>query len=140
MPPVDEARRDGAVLTVSEVAVRFGGVSALSDISLSVQPGTVTGLIGPNGAGKTTLLGVLSGDVRCDAGTIALDGRDITKASASQRARLGIGRTYQVPRPFNGLTVFEHALYKALQGEIDVRNCEEFDGFERFEILPAERT
>jgi branched-chain amino acid transport system ATP-binding protein len=98
-----------------DIVKRIGSLVIADGISLAVPAGKVVGLIGPNGAGKTTLLGVLSGDVRSDAGTIELDGHDITKARASQRARLGIGRTYQIPRPFNGLTVFEHALLAVQQ-------------------------
>jgi branched-chain amino acid transport system ATP-binding protein len=97
------------------IVKRIDSLVIADGISLAVPVGSVVGLIGPNGAGKTTMLGVLSGDVRCDAGTITLDGRTITKTSASQRARLGIGRTYQIPRPFSGLTVFEHALLAVQQ-------------------------
>jgi branched-chain amino acid transport system ATP-binding protein len=97
------------------IVKRIDGLVIADGISVAVPAGSIVGLIGPNGAGKTTMLGVLSGDVRCDAGTITLEGRDVTKANASQRARLGIGRTYQIPRPFGGLTVFEHALLAVQQ-------------------------
>ncbi len=72
-------------------------------------------MVGPNGAGKTTMLAMVGGDVRPDSGTVTFDGRDVTHLSATQRARLGLGRTYQIPRPFVGLTVFEHALLAAQQ-------------------------
>jgi branched-chain amino acid transport system ATP-binding protein len=72
-------------------------------------------MVGPNGAGKTTMLAMVGGDVRCDSGTITFDGREVTHLSSTQRARLGLARTYQIPRPFVGLTVFEHALLAAQQ-------------------------
>jgi branched-chain amino acid transport system ATP-binding protein len=97
------------------IVKHIGSLVIADGISFAVPAGSVVGLIGPNGAGKTTLLGVLSGDVRCEGGSITLDGRDITSANASKRARLGIGRTYQIPRPFSGLTVFEHALLAVQQ-------------------------
>ena len=100
MPPVDESTRPGptAVLTVSEVAVRFGGVSALSDVSLTVQPGTVTGLIGPNGAGKTTLFNVISGLQTPGRGTVHLFETDVTGMKPHRRARLGSGPDLPAPR------------------------------------------
>ena len=91
VPPADGPEPDDAVLTVSEVAVRFGGVSALSDVSLTVQPGTVTGLIGPNGAGKTTLFNVISGLQAPDRGTVHLFDTDVTAMKPHRRARLGSG-------------------------------------------------
>jgi branched-chain amino acid transport system ATP-binding protein len=89
---------------------RIGSLVIADGVSLVVPAGSVVGLIGPNGAGKTTMLGLLSGDVRLDSGTVRLNGRDVTRVGPTKRARLGIGRTYQVPRTFAGLTVFEHAL------------------------------
>jgi branched-chain amino acid transport system ATP-binding protein len=104
------------MLFEAENIVKHIGSLVIADgISLAVPAGSVVGLIGPNGAGKTTMLGVLSGDVRADSGTVRLNGRDVTRARASQRARMGIGRTYQIPRPFSGLTVFEHALLAVQQ-------------------------
>lgn len=97
------------------IVKRIGSLVIADGISLVVPKGSVVGLIGPNGAGKTTMLGLLSGDVQLDAGTVRLEGRDVTRVGASQRARLGIGRTYQIPRPFSGLTVFEHALLAVQQ-------------------------
>jgi branched-chain amino acid transport system ATP-binding protein len=97
------------------IVKRIGSLVIADGISFAVPRGSVVGLIGPNGAGKTTMLGLLSGDVRLDAGTVRLNGRDVTRVGASQRARLGIGRTYQIPRPFSGLTVFEHALLAVQQ-------------------------
>jgi branched-chain amino acid transport system ATP-binding protein len=110
VPPVDSPDRDGAVLTVSEVAVRFGGVSALSSVSLSVQPGTVTGLIGPNGAGKTTLFNVISGLQTPGRGTVHLFETDVTAMKPHRRARLGLARTFQRLELFGSLTAGENVL------------------------------
>jgi branched-chain amino acid transport system ATP-binding protein len=110
VPPVDSPQRAGAVLTVSEVAVRFGGVSALSSVSLSVQPGTVTGLIGPNGAGKTTLFNVISGLQTPGRGTVHLFETDVTAMKPHRRARLGLARTFQRLELFGSLTAGENVL------------------------------
>ncbi|HEX3980236.1 MAG TPA: ABC transporter ATP-binding protein [Acidimicrobiales bacterium] len=108
MPPVDGAVGGRAALTVSQVAVRFGGVSALSDVSLTVQPGTVTGLIGPNGAGKTTLFNVISGLQVPDRGTVHLFDSDVTTMKPHRRARLGLARTFQRLEIFGTLTAGEN--------------------------------
>ncbi|MGD0311151.1 MAG: ABC transporter ATP-binding protein [Acidimicrobiales bacterium] len=108
MPPVDGSDGGAAALTVSEVAVRFGGVSALSDVSLTVQPGTVTGLIGPNGAGKTTLFNVISGLQTPDRGTVHLFDTDVTGMKPHRRARLGLARTFQRLEIFGTLTAGEN--------------------------------
>ena len=97
-----------AVLTVSEVAVQFGGVSALSDVSLAVHPGTVTGLIGPNGAGKTTLFNVISGLQAPGRGTVHLFDTDVTTMKPHRRARLGLARTFQRLELFGSLTAGEN--------------------------------
>jgi branched-chain amino acid transport system ATP-binding protein len=108
VPPVDTASGNGAVLTVSEVAVRFGGVSALTDVSLSVQPGTVTGLIGPNGAGKTTLFNVISGLQAPARGTVHLFDTNVTGMKPHHRARLGLARTFQRLELFGSLSAGEN--------------------------------
>ena len=81
-----------------------------------MDKGDAVGMIGPNGAGKTTLFAMISGDVRPNSGRILLDGDDVVKMAPSKRARAGIGRTYQVPRPFEHMTVFENVLVAAQQG------------------------
>jgi len=96
------------VLAAYEVSVRFGGLRALSDVSVEVPPGRIVGLVGPNGAGKTTLFGVLSGLLRPTSGRVCLRGEDITAASPQLRARKGLARTFQQPELFLGLTVREH--------------------------------
>jgi len=107
VPPA-EAPGGSAVLTVSEVAVQFGGVSALSDVSLAVHPGTVTGLIGPNGAGKTTLFNVISGLQAPGRGTVHLFDTDVTTMKPHRRARLGLARTFQRLELFGSLTAGEN--------------------------------
>ncbi len=99
-----------AALAASEITVRFGGLTALSEVSLEVQPGSIAGLVGPNGAGKSTLLAVLSGLLRPNAGRVHLRGEDVTNASCRTRARMGLARTFQQPELFLGLTVREHLM------------------------------
>ncbi|WP_329275906.1 ABC transporter ATP-binding protein [Streptomyces sp. NBC_00691] len=96
------------LLRANGIDVRFGGVHALRDVTLSVGPGEICGLIGPNGAGKTTLFDVMSGIRRPDAGTIAYDGTDITRRSPVWRARHGIRRTFQRQQLFGQLTVTDN--------------------------------
>ena len=107
MPPVDAPAGD-AVLTVTDVAVRFGGVAALSDVSLTVQPGMVTGLIGPNGAGKTTLFNVISGLQTPGRGAVHLFDTDVTAMKPHRRARLGLARTFQRLELFGSMTATEN--------------------------------
>ncbi|MGW8763733.1 ABC transporter ATP-binding protein [Streptomyces sp. NPDC055815] len=96
------------LLRASGIDVRFGGVHALREVTVSVGPGEICGLIGPNGAGKTTLFDVLSGMRRPDAGAIAYDGTDITRRSSVWRARHGIRRTFQRQQLFGQLTVADN--------------------------------
>jgi ABC-type branched-subunit amino acid transport system ATPase component len=95
-------------LVAQNVTVRFGGLLALSDVSLEVPPGRIAGLVGPNGAGKSTLLAVLSGLQRSNAGRVWLRGEDVSGASPRTRAQRGLARTFQQPELFMGLTVREH--------------------------------
>jgi ABC-type branched-subunit amino acid transport system ATPase component len=95
-------------MSADGVSVRFGGLTALSEVSISVQPGEIAGLVGPNGAGKSTLLAVLSGLLRPNAGRVHLQGQDVTDTSPRVRATRGLARTFQQPELFMGLTVREH--------------------------------
>ncbi len=99
-----------AALVARGITVRFGGLTALSAVSLDVQPGKIAGLVGPNGAGKSTLLAVLSGLLRPNSGEVYLHGDDVTNASCRARSRRGLARTFQQPELFMGLTVREHLM------------------------------
>jgi branched-chain amino acid transport system ATP-binding protein len=103
----------GGVLDVSGVTVRFGGLTALDDVSLTAASSQVTGIIGPNGAGKTTLLNVLCGFVRPQSGTISFDGRPLTRLRPHKLARLGIARTLQGTALCAGLSVIENVMLGA---------------------------
>jgi branched-chain amino acid transport system ATP-binding protein len=96
------------LLDVQHVTKRFGGFAALTNVSLQVQGGERFGLIGPNGSGKTTLINCISGALRTDAGRVFFQGRDITTLAAYQRTRLGIARSFQIPKPFTSMTVLDN--------------------------------
>lgn len=104
------------MLCVEGLIKRFGGVAAVDGVDLVVANGEVRGVIGPNGAGKSTLLGLLSGSHNADAGRIELGGVDITALAPHRRARLGVGRTHQVPRGFARMTVLENLLIGQYNG------------------------
>jgi branched-chain amino acid transport system ATP-binding protein len=104
------------LLQIEDVRQQFGALTVLDGISVAVPPGQALGVVGPNGAGKTTLLDIVAGGRRPTAGRIRLAGHDVTAASPGHRTRLGLGRTYQVPRPFSSMTVFENALVAAARG------------------------
>jgi branched-chain amino acid transport system ATP-binding protein len=105
-----------SLLEVDTVSKRFGQVLVADRMSLSVEQGATLGIVGPNGAGKTSLFGMVSGEIRPDAGDIRIDGQSIIRLDPARRVRLGVGRTHQVPRPFTGMTVFENVLVSAHQG------------------------
>ncbi|HEY1945075.1 MAG TPA: ABC transporter ATP-binding protein [Roseiarcus sp.] len=89
---------------------QFGGLRAVDTMSIDLRRGEILGLIGPNGAGKTTLFNLLAGSLRPTAGTIRIAGVDVSKAGPESRLKLGVGRTFQIPRPFAAMTVLENVL------------------------------
>lgn len=106
----------GDILTFEHVDAGYGRVQILHDLSFSVEEGEVYGVIGPNGCGKTTMFNALIGLIVPNHGKITFDGRDITKMKPNDRCMMGIGRTYQVPRPFEGMSVYENVLVAAVHG------------------------
>ena len=104
------------LLEIRGLSKRFGGLVAVDDVNFCIAPGETLGLIGPNGAGKTTLINLISGSVSPSTGEILFEGRSITGTSAFRRARLGIGRTFQIMKPFPGLSVLDNVAVGALFG------------------------
>ncbi|MBW7901301.1 MAG: ABC transporter ATP-binding protein [Rhodocyclaceae bacterium] len=105
-----------AILELEKVSKSYGALKVADDVSFSVAPGEVLGILGPNGAGKTTLFNLISGDVCADVGRVLFGGEDVTHRRPHQRCRMGIGRSYQIPQPFGGMTVFENLLVGATYG------------------------
>ncbi len=101
------------LLELRGVSKAFGQVVVADDLSYELAMGEVLGVVGPNGAGKTSMLNLISGNLQPDSGRILLDGHEITSMPAHARARAGIGRTFQIPRPFHGMSVFENVLVGA---------------------------
>ena len=110
-----------ALLSLSAVTKKFGGIAAVSDVTFEVEAREVLGLIGPNGAGKTTLLNCISGVYGLDAGTVLLDGAQISGKPAFQIARLGLGRTFQVVKPFSSMSVRQNTAMGAMFGRQETR-------------------
>jgi ABC-type branched-subunit amino acid transport system ATPase component len=105
------------LLSVDRVSKAFGGLHALSECSLSVEKGSITGLIGPNGSGKTTLFNVITGYEKPDSGSVTFEGTEITRASPSKVFALGVGRTFQITRIFARITVLENMLVATQRDE-----------------------
>jgi branched-chain amino acid transport system ATP-binding protein len=104
------------ILEAKNLTKSYGGVRVVDDLSVSLFGGEALGVVGPNGAGKTTLINLLTGIVRQDVGSIVFDGQDVSHQSPDQRCHRGVGRTYQIPKPFEGMTVFENVLVGAAYG------------------------
>src|ERR1700679_782650 len=98
------------LLQLDAVSKSYGALKAVDAVSLAVAAGEALAVIGPNGAGKSTMFNLITGDVAPDAGRIVFAGTDITAMAPHARARLGIGRSYQIPHPFANMTVFENLL------------------------------
>jgi branched-chain amino acid transport system ATP-binding protein len=103
-------------LALEKISKRFGAVVVANGIDLSLGNGEALGIIGPNGAGKTTLFGMITGTIAPDSGRVLFDGRDITRETPERRCRAGIARSFQIPQPFGGMTVFENLVVAAAFG------------------------
>jgi branched-chain amino acid transport system ATP-binding protein len=104
------------ILALENVSKRFGAIVVADRIDLSLAEGEALGIIGPNGAGKTSLFGIMTGTLAADEGRVQFDGRDITDETPERRCRLGIARSFQIPQPFGGMTVFENLAVAAAFG------------------------
>jgi branched-chain amino acid transport system ATP-binding protein len=104
------------ILSLEKISKRFGAVVVANGIDLSLAEGEALGIIGPNGAGKTTLFGIITGTVPPDAGRVVFDGVDVTRVAPERRCRMGIARSFQIPQPFGGMTVFENLVVAAAFG------------------------
>lgn len=116
-----------AFLSVQDVTKTFFGFTALSNVNLNVASGERLGLIGPNGSGKTTLINCISGALEVDTGQIAFEGSSISKLAPHQRAKRGVARTFQIPKPFHSMSVVENLMVPLeyiVHGSIDASNEE----------------
>jgi branched-chain amino acid transport system ATP-binding protein len=104
------------ILELDHVVKSFGSLKVTDDVTFSVEPGEALGIIGPNGAGKSTLFNLITGNVRVDAGRVSFDGADVTRMQPMKRCYAGVGRTFQIPQPFEKLTVFENLVVAASMG------------------------
>ncbi|MGZ5908002.1 MAG: ABC transporter ATP-binding protein [Reyranella sp.] len=104
------------LLRLEEVSKSFGALKVVDGLSVSLEVGEALGILGPNGAGKSTVFNLIAGHLAPDTGRIVYDGHDITTRPAAERCRLGIGRSFQIPHPFAGMTVFENLLVGAVFG------------------------
>src|SRR3954465_2455846 len=105
-----------SILTLEQISKRFGAVVVADQIDLTLLRGEALGIIGPNGAGKTTLFGIITGTVAPDGGRVVFEGHDVTRMEPEHRCRMGLARSFQVPQPFGGMTVFENLVVAAAFG------------------------
>ena len=111
------------MLTLDGVSKRFGGLTAVKDVSIEVREGDLLGIIGPNGAGKTTLFNVIAGYYPPDGGRVIFEGRDLKGLSAHEICRLGLTRTFQLVKPFGNLSVLDNVMIGALTRVTRVREA-----------------
>lgn len=104
---------DEILLHAEGLTRTFGALKAVEGVSLTVRPGEIFGVIGPNGAGKTTLFNCISGHLRASSGSLVFDGRDVSRMAPHRRARLGMGRTFQIVRPIHSISVLENVMIGA---------------------------
>ncbi len=124
MAPASDPHGSGAgapVLVIEDLGKRYGGVQAVDGISLVLEPGERFGVIGPNGAGKTTLFKMIAGDVLPTTGAVHLFGKDVTTMSTARRARMGVGRTFQISNLFRDMTVLDNVRVAARGGTAKAR-------------------
>ncbi len=114
------------ILALDNISKRFGAVVVADGIDLALNEGEALGIIGPNGAGKTTLFGIATGTVAPDRGRVLFEGQDITRLAPERRCRLGLARSFQIPQPFSGMTVFENVVVAAAFGA-DEREAAVYD-------------
>lgn len=105
-----------SILALEKISKRFGAIVIANEIDLALEEGEALGIIGPNGAGKTTLFGIVTGTVAPDAGRVVFAERDVTRLKPARRCALGLARSFQIPQPFGGMTVFENLVVAAAFG------------------------
>jgi len=115
-PTYKEAAVIPYILTVKKLTKSFGKLTAVQDLSFELNRDEILGIIGPNGAGKTTLFSLITGEIKPNQGKITFNGTDVTYAQTYEKCRMGIARTYQIPRPFLNMTVLENLLVGAIYG------------------------
>jgi branched-chain amino acid transport system ATP-binding protein len=114
--PPKEDQVSAHILTVEKLSKSFGKLAAVHYLSFELNRGEIMGIIGPNGAGKTTLFNLITGEIKPNEGRILFNGTDVTYARTYEKCRTGIARTYQIPRPFQNMTVLENLLVGAVYG------------------------
>ncbi len=127
------------ILAIRDISKRYGALQVTDSITLSLDQGEALGIIGPNGAGKTTLFNLIAGTVTPDAGTIRFDGADVTRLPARERCHLGIGRSFQIPHPFAGMTTYENVLVGAAFGRRASERASEARAVEVLELTGLKR-
>ncbi|MBG6178469.1 branched-chain amino acid transport system ATP-binding protein [Labrenzia sp. EL_208] len=137
---------DNAILSLNGVSRSFGDFKAVDDVSLKIREGSITGLIGPNGAGKSTLFNVIAGELSPTGGSVDFLGTNVSRLAPDERFALGLGRTFQIPRPFGRMSVLENVmlapmdqtgetLLGAVLGKSRIRDQEEAIRKKAFEVL-----